>query len=177
MGTPENDAPDCFWRADVEKAAERLADLLAEERAGALVIYDDNGSYGHPDHIQVHRVGARAGQLAGTPVVYEAVIDRDRVAELFALARSEPEADDLPDFDISEFGVPGDRVTTRVDVSGYTDAKRQALVCHASQIADTSWALALTADRFATAFGQEQFIRRGAPAATVETDLLLAERP
>jgi LmbE family N-acetylglucosaminyl deacetylase len=175
MGTPENDAADCFWRADVEEAAERLAAVLNEERAGVLVVYDDNGSYGHPDHIQVHRVGVRGGRLAQTPVVYEAVIDRDRVAELVKLSQSEPGTDDLPDIDITSFGVPGDRVTTRVDVSGYTDAKRRALAFHASQIADTSWALDLTPERFARAFEQEQFIRQGVPAGTVESDLYLAD--
>jgi LmbE family N-acetylglucosaminyl deacetylase len=175
MGTPANEAPESFWQADLESAAERLAGLLAEEGAQVLVVYDDNGSYGHPDHIQVHRVGVRAGVLAGTPVVYEAVIDRDRVAELFAMARSEPGGDDLPEFDISEFGVPSDRITTRVDVSEHVAAKRQAMVCHASQIADTSWALQLPPERFALAFQQEQFIRRGAPTGTVEIDLHLAD--
>ena len=44
-----------------------------------LTIYDDNGNYGHPDHIQVHRVGARAAELAGTPQVFEATMNRDYI--------------------------------------------------------------------------------------------------
>ena len=60
MGRPENDAPDSFWRADVEEAAARLAAILTEEAADVLTIYDENGNYGHPDHIQVYRVGLRA---------------------------------------------------------------------------------------------------------------------
>ena len=56
-----------FWRADVEEAARRLADILEEEQADVLTIYDEWGVYGHPDHVQVHRVGARAAELAGTP--------------------------------------------------------------------------------------------------------------
>jgi LmbE family N-acetylglucosaminyl deacetylase len=171
IGTDTNDAPGSFWQADVEVAAKQLADILVEEGAAVLVVYDDNGGYGHPDHIQVHRVGVRAGALAGTPVVYEAVIDRDRVADLIAMARTEAPPDEVPDFDTSELGVAGSRVTTRVDVSAYVDAKREAMICHASQIPDTSWFLTLPADRFAVAFGEEQFIRRGAPAGTFETDL------
>src|SRR5712692_666229 len=66
MGTPENDAPGCFWLADVEEAGARLAAILTDEAAEALTVYDDNGGYGHPDHIQVHRVGVRAAGLAGT---------------------------------------------------------------------------------------------------------------
>ena len=67
MGTPENEAPGSFWQADVEEAAQRLAAILREEDAAVLTAYDENGVYGHPDHIQVHRVGLRAAELAGTP--------------------------------------------------------------------------------------------------------------
>jgi len=173
MGTPGNEAPDSFWQADLGAAAERLAGVLAEERVDVLVVYDDNGGYGHPDHIQVHRAGVRAAELAHTPLLYEAVVDRDRVAELVALSRSQPGGDGLPDIDLSEFGVTSDRITTRVDVSEHVGAKRKAMVCHASQIADTSWALGLSAERFARAFGEEQYIRRGAPPRAAETDLHL----
>ena len=63
--------------ADVEEAAARLAAILIDEHADVLTTYDPNGGYGHPDHLQVHRVGQRAGELAGTPVVLEATINRD----------------------------------------------------------------------------------------------------
>ena len=66
MGTPENDLDGSFWTADVEEAAERLATILRDEEADVLTIYDSDGNYGHPDHIQVHRVGLRAAELAGT---------------------------------------------------------------------------------------------------------------
>ena len=69
MGEPSNDAPFCFWQADVEYAARTLAVLLDQEEPDVLTIYDDNGVYGHPDHIQVHRVGKRAGELSAVPVV------------------------------------------------------------------------------------------------------------
>ena len=81
-GEPTNDAPDCFARADEAEAAVRLAGILTDERADVLVIYDDHGGYGHPDHIQVHRVGVRAAELAGTPHVYEATIDRDHLIDV-----------------------------------------------------------------------------------------------
>src|SRR5207342_1804460 len=67
-------------RADVEEAAGRLAKLLVEEDADALTVYDPVGGYGHPDHVQVHRVGTRAAELAGTPVVLEATVPRDLIA-------------------------------------------------------------------------------------------------
>ena len=66
MGEPTNDNPNCFWQAPVEDAATRLAELLREEWADVLTVYDDNGGYGHPDHIQVHRVGRAGGRSGGT---------------------------------------------------------------------------------------------------------------
>lgn len=86
MGEPTNEAPWCFWQADVEHAAHRLAAILAEESPDVLTIYDDIGGYGHPDHIQVHRVGKRAGELAGVPVVAQGTINRDTIAEAMARA-------------------------------------------------------------------------------------------
>ncbi len=66
-----------FVRADADEAAGRLAALLAEERADLVTTYDPAGGYGHPDHVRVHQVGARAAELAGTPTVLEATVDRD----------------------------------------------------------------------------------------------------
>jgi LmbE family N-acetylglucosaminyl deacetylase len=86
MGTADNDDPSCFWRADVEEAAARVAAILREEMADVLTVYDENGNYGHPDHIQVHRVGIRAADLAGTPHVLEATISREHVKTLIARA-------------------------------------------------------------------------------------------
>jgi LmbE family N-acetylglucosaminyl deacetylase len=64
MGDETNTLPGTFWSASVEEAAQKLADILIEENADVLTIYDANGTYGHPDHIQVHRVGKRAGEIA-----------------------------------------------------------------------------------------------------------------
>src|SRR5690349_3047296 len=73
LGRPPGGGPDgAFADADVEGAARRLAATLREERADLLTTYDPAGGYGHPDHVQVHRVGARAAELAGTSVVLQA---------------------------------------------------------------------------------------------------------
>lgn len=79
MGTETSDAPGSFWTASVEEAAERLAAVLREENADVLTVYDDNGGYGHPDHIQVHRVGMRAAELAGTARVYRSTMNCDHM--------------------------------------------------------------------------------------------------
>ncbi|CAM5524051.1 1D-myo-inositol 2-acetamido-2-deoxy-alpha-D-glucopyranoside deacetylase OS=Streptomyces tendae OX=1932 GN=mshB PE=3 SV=1 [Streptomyces tendae] len=64
MGLPDNDDPGCFWQADVDRAAGLLAEVILEVRPQVLVTYDDDGGYGHPDHIQAHRVAMRAVELA-----------------------------------------------------------------------------------------------------------------
>jgi N-acetyl-1-D-myo-inositol-2-amino-2-deoxy-alpha-D-glucopyranoside deacetylase len=67
MGTPANDHPQCFWRADLQEAVRELVAVVRETRPQVIVTYDDNGGYGHPDHIQAHRVATAAHEAAGDP--------------------------------------------------------------------------------------------------------------
>jgi LmbE family N-acetylglucosaminyl deacetylase len=172
-GTPTNDHPDCFWQADVDEAAERLAAILRAYDADVLTIYDSNGNYGHPDHVQVHRVGARAARAAGIGEVYEATMNRDyikrnikamREAAIAAGQEGEIPAD-TPDEDF-EIGVPESEITTRVDVTQWIDRKRASMRAHASQITEQSFFLQMPDDVFAGAFGQEWFIHHGAEPKT-----------
>jgi len=178
VDTSDNDDPSCFWQAGVDDAAGKLAAILAEEAADALTVYDEFGVYGHPDHIQVHRVGVRAAEMAGTPRVYEATMDRDMVRGRMEEAlreRADPAmvemAEQMMADDGPHLGVPGERITTRVDVSAFAGLKRRALATHASQVPADSWWLSSPEDVFARMFGTEYFIRRGAPAGTTELDL------
>jgi LmbE family N-acetylglucosaminyl deacetylase len=180
MGTAANDDPASFWQADVDKAAGRLAAVLTEEGADAITVYDDNGAYGHPDHIQVHRVGVRAAELAGTPSVYEATIDRDRMREGLeeALrARPNPEIVEMAENMLKDggphMGVPGARITTRVDVTRFIGVKRAALAAHASQVPPESWFLRAPPAEFERMFGTEYFILRGAAPGVAEDHLRL----
>ncbi|HZA20072.1 MAG TPA: PIG-L family deacetylase [Actinomycetota bacterium] len=178
MGTPENDEPGSFWRADPDEASARLARILEEEKADVLTIYDENGTYGHPDHIQVHRVGIAAARRAGVRKVYESVVDRDRARRWFEVS-STPEIAELmgelefpsPE-EFESMGVPGELVTTRVDVSRYLDRKRRAMAAHASQISETSFFLALPPPLFDAVWGQEDYVLRDAPMGTEEDWLL-----
>jgi LmbE family N-acetylglucosaminyl deacetylase len=176
-GTPENDAPESFWRSDVEQAAMRLAKILEEERADVLTVYDSHGGYDHPDHVQVHRVGVRAAEIANTPRVYEATMNRDAIRRFMIEHQADAEAagieapDGVEDPDAITLGVPESEITTFVDVSAFIDAKRAALAAHASQVDETHFFLALPVELFQAAFGTEWFIRRGAPSSTHETSL------
>jgi LmbE family N-acetylglucosaminyl deacetylase len=174
IGTPENHARDSFWRADVEEAADRLVRILDEEAADILTLYDENGGYGHPDHIQVHRAGVLAAEKARTGKVYESVVDRDRVKAWFAMAQS-PEGRaalggvEIPSTEgVGSMGVPGETITTPIDVSGYLDQKRRAMAAHASQISETSFFLALPEAMSREIWGLESYVLRGAPEGTKE---------
>ena len=175
MGTPANQAPGSFWSTPVDAAAGKLAAILAEEHADVLTCYDDNGGYGHPDHIQVHRVGMLAARLAGTPRVYQSTMNRDQVArgrQQFA-EQAAAAGIDMPDAAGQEdFGKPEREITAAVDVSPYLRYKRQAMRAHASQISEQSFFLAMPDEAFSYAFGTEWFIRDGQGPGITETDLL-----
>ena len=147
--TPTNDDPDCFWQADVEEAAERLARILREEQADIVTIYDSIGGYNHPDHIQVHRVGKRAAELAGTPHVFESTMNREQMksfgedpawaemAEDTDLSADEFEAE-RNEFLEQDLGTPAAEITHAVDVTGVVVEKKAAMAAHASQITEDS---------------------------------------
>ena len=163
MGELSNDSPYSFWTAEVDHAATRLAAILREEGAHILTTYDDNGGYGHPDHIQVHRVGVRAAELAGTPRVFQGTMNRDQVRRSVA-QYVDDNSDTGPAEQIAEmesFGKPEADLTHAVDVSDQVDVKRRAMLAHRSQIADDSWFLTMPPETFAGAFGTEWYIELG----------------
>jgi LmbE family N-acetylglucosaminyl deacetylase len=175
MGAATNDAPGSFWTAPIDEAAGKLAAILREENAEVLTVYDDHGGYGHPDHIQVHRVGLRAAELAGTPRVYQQTTSREHVRrgmaamlEQGAMAGMDPPNPEI----IERLGTPESDITCAVDVSAYIDHKRRAMRAHASQISEQSMFLALPREDFLQAFGIEWYIRTGQGPGITETDLM-----
>jgi len=178
-GEPTNDNPGCFWQIPVDEAAERLAAVLEEEGASVLTIYDDHGNYGHPDHIQVHRVGMRAAEMAGVDLVFEATMNRDHLramADQFADADGglseevEARREELRE---SDLGTPADQLTHAIDVSSMIDRKRLTMAAHRSQITEESFFMAMPLEAFSAAFGTEWFTLRGAATrgAPYSTDL------
>lgn len=123
-----------FSRTDVDRAAAGLATLLRDEAADVLTIYDPAGGYGHPDHVQVHRVGLLAAELAGTPVVLEATLDRRallRGVRLLTWLGRVVRVPDVPP--LAAAYTDHDDLTHRVDVRRFLAAKRGSLAAHASQ--------------------------------------------
>ncbi|HEX3541405.1 MAG TPA: PIG-L family deacetylase [Acidimicrobiales bacterium] len=154
-----------FVQAEAEEAAARLAKIVADEAADVLVIYDERGIYGHPDHVQVHKVGLRAAQLANTPSVFMATIDRDRLESLLALAETFGLAIDDATLDWAvNAGVAAERITTTIDVSEYVEAKRDAMAAHQTQFPPSSGLLQLPKPAFELVFGTEWYIELGGTA-------------
>jgi LmbE family N-acetylglucosaminyl deacetylase len=176
-GSDTVDAPGAFAAADVDTAAAVLAAILREEEADVLTVYDERGGYEHPDHIQVHHVGRRAAELAGTPRVYAATVDADALRETVDVQRAEAlalgaEVPDLPDPDELNLGIPGTRITTRVDVTPFLTRKRAAMAAHQSQISEEAFFLAMPDDVFARTFGIEWYERLDSRPSDPETWLL-----
>jgi LmbE family N-acetylglucosaminyl deacetylase len=171
MGEETNGAPGSFWTAPVEEAAEKLAAVLREENADVLTVYDDFGGYGHPDHIQVHRVGMRAAELAGTPRVYQNTMNADHMRR--GMEAAAEAGVPVPEFDPDAvFGKPESMITAAVDVTPYLEHKRRAMRAHASQISEQSFFLSIPDEGFRYAFGTEWFIREGRGPGITENDLL-----
>ena len=173
-----------FTAVDPDEAARVLADLLVEERADVLTVYDPAGGYGHPDHVQVHRVGVLAAELAGTPVVLEATVDRDLLRRVLRVVERLPGLP--PGFDAG--AVEGrytarELLTHRVDVRAQAAAKRAAMAAHVSQATADSGArtlsllLRLPRPLFRRVLGTEWFVERGRAPGPLLGDVFATLRP
>ncbi len=172
-----------FAHVDLEEAARRLAALLVEEHADVLTVYDRNGGYGHPDHVQVHRVGSRAAALAGTPVVLEATVSASLFRGVLALLRlvGDRLGGSAP-LGTSRVFAAGREITHRVRVTGYLSRKRAAMAAHASQrrgdgqVRVLERLVHLPRPLFALACGHEWFIEQGRGPRRVQGDIFATLR-
>ncbi|WP_149184247.1 N-acetyl-1-D-myo-inositol-2-amino-2-deoxy-alpha-D-glucopyranoside deacetylase [Streptomyces sp. TRM49041] len=169
MGVPQNHREGAFWSTPVDEAAAHLVEVVREVRPQVLVTYDPDGGYGHPDHIQAHRVAARAAELAadgayrpdlGAPhtiaKIYWNRVPREVAEEGFAALRA---ATGVTFPGIADIGdVPGvvddELITAEIDGTAYADRKVAAMCAHATQIAVQGGFFALSND-----LGQPIFVR------------------
>jgi LmbE family N-acetylglucosaminyl deacetylase len=163
-GWAGNDRPEAFCNASVDEAAAALAALIERYQPQVLVTYDADGGYGHPDHVQTHRVAMAALDRTETPSkVYFTARSRasaQRMAEvreqLQLPPRRRPAGTGGPPS--APAGVPETAITTVIDTGAAVERKRAALEAHATQLADTVW-VKVSREDFAELFGQESFVR------------------
>ncbi|WP_319458366.1 PIG-L family deacetylase [Micromonospora sp. RTP1Z1] len=179
MGWPTNDLPGAFWTTPVAEAADRLAELIRQYRPDVVVTYDENGFYGHPDHIQAHRITMAAVAKTDIPAkVYWTTVPRSAFAEFGRLMQelgvewAEPDASSAEPG--PQLGLPDDEITTWVDTSSYGAQKFDALAMHASQT-ENIFFLQLGRERFTELMGMETFVRvRDTTGAPLPEDDLFA---
>lgn len=166
MGWAQNEAPGSFWTTPVDEAASRLAVLMERYRPDVVVTYDPNGFYGHPDHIQAHRITMAAAEATGVPAkLYWPTIPRSRMLEFARRMREagavlpDSTGDSPPETPSSPpMGSPDEDIAAWVDVSAYADRKYDALASHASQ-GDNIFFLRMGREGFAEMMGNEAFLR------------------
>jgi N-acetyl-1-D-myo-inositol-2-amino-2-deoxy-alpha-D-glucopyranoside deacetylase len=188
MGTPENDLADAFWQADFMEAVGRLVAAIRSRRPSVITAYDPFGGYGHPDHIQVHRVGTAAyfaaNDIGRFPVdgfgephrparLYWVTWARERMRRVRSAMATDLGADEVHEEEPSS-GTLTEHITTRRDVTPWIDRKIDALLSHDTQFSADSWIRTLPRDRLADVLGEEVFtlVHATLPTDAADPDLL-----
>ena len=185
IGTPANEHPRAFWNADPVEAVAHAVAVVREVRPQVVVTYDPDGGYGHPDHIQAHRVAMRAVEAAADPAfapelgppwavakVYWSCVPRSALragAEALAAAGDEVTFTRSADPAAAPFVVPDDEVTTTIDAAAFADRKAGAMRAHATQLTVQGGFYALSNDLGQQLVGVEHYrLVRGAPAPAAD---------
>lgn len=137
MGTPQNENPKCFWNANVDEAAAKLAKIIDEVKPQVMVTYDENGGYGHPDHIQAHRVAMRASEISKWKIskIYWNIMPKSVVAKGIEAMKDQgsdffgsDNIDELPFVKDDSF------VSAVIHAPDQVEKKMAAMKAHATQI-------------------------------------------
>jgi N-acetyl-1-D-myo-inositol-2-amino-2-deoxy-alpha-D-glucopyranoside deacetylase len=193
MDSEANAHPACFWKADLEEASGRLVKVIREAQPAVMVTYDANGNYGHPDHINAHRIAVAAMQAAADPSrftdaglawsavkFYEVAFNRDRWSAVLAEMKErglklpwdlDAERDSTESAEEESFGRPEAEITALVDVAAWAPAKMAAMECHKTQRQDFGWLLDLPDDLASRILSPESFVLTRWPTRGVATGL------
>jgi LmbE family N-acetylglucosaminyl deacetylase len=173
-GWDSNNAPGAFAAMPVDAAAQPLAALIEKYRPDVVVTYDDFGFYGHPDHIQAHRITVAALDSTGSHArLYFPAIRRSRLAgfrdRMIEMGMEPPQIDE------SRMGAPDEAIVATVDCRAYAAAKFAAVSAHASQ-AENLFFLRFELPVFTEVFGTEEFVRgnEAVPQTATPVDDLFA---
>ncbi|NJL04619.1 MAG: hypothetical protein HC911_06855 [Chloroflexaceae bacterium] len=173
VDTPANSHPESLHMADREAATRRVVALVRQYQPHVLISYDEQGGYGHPDHIACHQITVAAFAAAGDPQqypgtgaawepskLYYATLPRNQIYQTWQQMRERGMETPLdnPEFDLSRFTQPDERMTTCIDVRAYLPQKWASLDCHVTQIKKDSPFMIIPDDLAQNLFGYEYFI-------------------
>ena len=188
MGVESNKREDCSWNADLLEAATDLVEIIREVRPQVVVTYDDFGGYGHPDHIQAHRVTTYAialaesqsfkpelGEVWSVSKVYWSAFPKSRIVAGIEKLKEVGDESEFAMMDPDEipFAVDDSVITTVIDGSEFTQAKFDALTAHKTQVTTDSGFFALSNNLGLEIFAEEHFrlVRGELPETGQESDL------
>jgi len=168
-GTPENDDPRSFHRADIEEATGKLVEIIRRTRPQVVVTYNEKGNYGHPDHIMANTITVRAFAVSGDPAYNSASgLEPWRPSKLYYTAvpmkrfemmnKMAIERGEKPRFNPSFMGTPDDQITTVIDIRDFLSQKMEALACHRSQFSPDSFFRRFPDEMREEALGFEHFV-------------------
>ena len=176
MGTPQNEHPNCFWRADVESAAKELAKVIDEIKPQVMVTYDENGGYGHPDHIQTNRVAMRAAELATWQVqkIYWNIMPKSVVQKgMDAMKEQGSDFFGAENIDELPFVKDDSFVSAVIHAPNQVAKKMAAMKAHATQITLDGPFFALSNNLGVQVFGDEYYtLVKGVKSAPLNKDNL-----
>ena len=180
MGTQPNNRPDVFWQAQVDSAADLLVTVIDEIKPHVLITYDEFGGYGHPDHIQAHRVAMRASEKSEwqIPKIYWNVMPKSVIQSgIDAMKKVDSDFMGVESADELPFAKDDSFVHALIDGNKYVDKKMDAMRAHATQISVDGPFFALSDNVGLQIWGNEYYtLVRGAKAEPIdeqgrETDL------
>ncbi|MBJ7602586.1 MAG: PIG-L family deacetylase [Candidatus Dormibacteraeota bacterium] len=174
-GRAGNDDPDCFHRALLPEAAERVSAIMRQEQPEVVVTYTPDGTYGHPDHMKAHQATVAAVELVTSEGLAPAKLYFHAIPHSLMLQFEERlrEAGSAPEEATVRFpGIPDELITTVVDVRDLVAEKRAAFERHVSQMDPNSPLASMQGHILEAALGTEYFIRaRGESGEEPERDL------
>ncbi len=189
-GRRRNRARQAFWRADYHQAVGRLIQAIRRVKPQVIVADNEIGGYGHPDHIQAHRIAVGAFFMASDTELfpqdepwrplklYYTAWPASRVKQMNAAMRRAGMEEFSSDGEDWSFATPDDRVTTQLDVEGYLEVKMAAMRAHRTQIPEDSWFMKMARLMGPRLWGVEHYerVRSLVPAADPEDDLFAGIR-
>jgi LmbE family N-acetylglucosaminyl deacetylase len=171
-GDPKNDDPRSLAQASAETVTGQLVAWLRRFQPQVVITFEPGGGYGHPDHMAISRHATAAFAAtsdstrfpeAGPPYqprkLYHTALPQQMFRDMLARLTAAGITLNMGGMDLENRGMPDEKVTTIIDVSGAIDAKMAAFQCHRTQLGQGSFLARVPADIMRAVMSHEYFAR------------------